>query len=214
MNSDSRYHLYWEALSGAIAPEMLLTEMHLAFEIIPVDMSAGEHKTPEYLAVNPSGQVPALRLPDGTLIGESAAMILSIGERHPQSPFVPMVGDPDRPTFLHWLLYMATSMYMSFVRSNHPERYTTDEESTEPIRAAALQAAERQFAVIDQAIRSTPHFLPRGFSALDMYLTMLTAWHPDRQSLFSRHKRVGASVQATLDRPACARIMAEHFAQA
>jgi glutathione S-transferase len=91
---------------------------------------------------------PARRLPDGTVICESAAIVLVIGERHPESPLVPMIGDADRPTFLYWLLYMATSVYMTFVRSNHPERFTTDVASTEPIRAAALDAVDRQFSVV------------------------------------------------------------------
>lgn len=207
----SGYMLYWEARSGAIAPEMLLTEMGIDFVKVPVDMAHGEHRTPEYLAVNPTGQVPALRLPDGNIIGESAAIVLAIGEGHPESPFVPSLGDNDRPTFLYWLLYMATSMYMTFVRSNHPERFTTDVNSSDPIREAALRTIDHQFGVVDQAIKGTPFFLARGFSALDMYLAMLTVWHPELEALFSRYRNVGGTVNAVLTRPACARIMAEHL---
>lgn len=214
MANTSGYQLYWEALSGAIAPEMLLTEIGIDFDKIPVDMSRGEHQTPKYLSVNPTGQVPALRLPDGTVIGESAAIILAIGERHAESPLVPNAGDSDRPTFLYWLLFLATSMYMTFVRSNHPERFTTAIDSISPIREAALEASDRQFGVVNQAIQGDPYFLTRGFSALDMYLTMLTVWHPNQEALFARHKRIGAAVQTTLNRPACGRILSEHRAQA
>jgi glutathione S-transferase len=49
--------------------------MQLDYQIYPVNMAAGEHKSAEYLALNPTVQVPALLLPDGQVIGESAAII-------------------------------------------------------------------------------------------------------------------------------------------
>jgi glutathione S-transferase len=205
-----KYKLYWEILSGAIAPQMMLEEIGAPYERVSVDMEAGDHKTEDYLSINPTGQVPALRMPDGTVIGESAAIILVLGERHPRSGLVPLVTEPDRAIFLYWLLFMATSMYMGFVRSNHPERFTLDHTTTESIRLAALEALDRNFGVLDRAIQGSPFFLARGFSALDAYLTMLLVWHPNLDQLFEQFPNVGALYHATNERPACARVMAEH----
>jgi glutathione S-transferase len=204
------YTLYWEKLSGAIAPQAMLEEMDVPYRKVSVDMEAGEHRGPAYLALNPTGQVPALGLPDGAVIGESAAMVLVLGERHPAPGLVPAPGDNDRPAFLRWLLFMAASVYMTFVRSNHPERFTTDERGTEPVRLAALRDIDRYFQVLDQAITGDPYLLGRGFSALDIYLAMLVVWHPDREDLFRRLPRIGALCLAVEQREAYARVIAEH----
>ena len=50
---------------------MLLREKAFEIEIVELDIEAGAHKCPEFLAINPLGQVPALRLDDGTCIAES-----------------------------------------------------------------------------------------------------------------------------------------------
>ena len=48
-----------------------------------VNFGHGEHRNPEYLAVNPVGKIPALRLPDGSVMTESAAILLYLCELAP-----------------------------------------------------------------------------------------------------------------------------------
>lgn len=102
------YTLYWERLSGAIAPQVMLELVGADYGLRHVDMAADEHRGPACTALCPSQRVPALTLPDGTTIGETAAIILTLGERHPEAGLVPGQGDPDRAAFLYWLTFMAT----------------------------------------------------------------------------------------------------------
>lgn len=204
------YRLYWEARSGAMLPEVMFEEMSIAYERVPVDMAAGEHRSPEYLAINPVGQVPALVLPDGRVIAESAAMALLLGERHADGGLVPAPDADDRPALLRWLLFMATSVYMTFIRVNHPERFTTDAGCTEAVRVAAVDAVDQQFGILEGAIAGDPWFLPRGYTALDIQLAMLTDWHPDRAALLQRNPAVGRLCEAAEARPAYARVLARH----
>ena len=64
-------------------------------------MTAGEHLSLEYLAINPTGQVPALTLPDGRVIGESSAIVLALGEEHLDGKLAPLQGAADHPAFLY-----------------------------------------------------------------------------------------------------------------
>jgi glutathione S-transferase len=115
-NFVQEYQLYWERMSGAIAPQCLLEEMGLAWSKIHIDMAAEEHTSPDYVAANPTMRIPALLTPTGNTIGETGAIIVMLGEWHPESRLVPQPGETDRADFLFWLFYMASVGYPPFVR--------------------------------------------------------------------------------------------------
>src|SRR2546421_7551473 len=58
----------------------LLRQLGIEHERVEVDIFAGESKTDEYLALNPAGRTPALRLDDGRAIAESNAILLFLAE--------------------------------------------------------------------------------------------------------------------------------------
>jgi glutathione S-transferase len=173
-------------------------------------MAANEHRTEAYLSQNPTGQIPALKLDDGRIMGESAAIVLFLGEQHPEGNLVPSPGDQERSEFLFWLMYMATSGYMTFVRSCHPERHTTDQEAIDPVRLAAEAQIDRIFDTLEGAVGGDPYFLPSGFSSLDIYLTMLTTWHADKAALFENNPKIAKLCAAVEKRPAYQRVMQDH----
>lgn len=68
--------LYWYPLSGhAHRAHMLLSMLELNFELITVDLPAGEHQQPEFLALNPFGQIPVL-VDGDTVIADSNAILV------------------------------------------------------------------------------------------------------------------------------------------
>lgn len=204
------YKLYWEEKSGAIAPQAMLEEMDIDYEKVPIEMARGANLLPDYLGLNPTGQVPSLGLPGGSVIGETAAIILTLGERHPDSPLVPCGGSEERPSFLFWLMYMATSGYMAFGRSCHPERHTTDQQRLDPVRLAAEAHIERLFEKLEDAITGSPFFQPSGYSALDIYLTMLTTWHRDKAALFEKNPKIARLCSTVESRPSYNQVMRDH----
>ena len=204
------YSLFWEKGSGSIVVQAVLEEMGIPYERRYVDMQAGEHRGDVYLAENPTGLVPALKLPDGRTIGESAAIVLHLGEQGGERRVVPPGGDVERPDFLYWLLYLATTGYTMYGRFAHPERYTTDQDALEPVCAAARNDIIDCFDVLDAAVAGDPFFLPSGFGALDIYITMLAGWHPDRGALFDRNPKIAALCNAVETRPSYQRVMAAH----
>ncbi|BCL73959.1 glutathione S-transferase (plasmid) [Vibrio nigripulchritudo] len=67
--------LYWHPISGhAHRAHMLLSMLDLEFKLIPIDLIAGEQKTPDFLALNPFGQIPVLV--DGDIIISDSNAIL------------------------------------------------------------------------------------------------------------------------------------------
>ena len=204
-----RYALYWEAMSGAMAVELLLEEIGTDYERVAVDMAAGDHRTEAFRLLNPTGQIPALRLPEGETIGESAAIILILGERHPGA-LVLAPGDTDRPEFLRWLIYMATSPYMTFVQFNHPDRFLDDRGAHTDLTANARSRLLGQFSVLDAAISGAPFFMARGPTALDFYLYMLVEFYDDRAGLFVGRQKLQALHGAVSARHSVGRTRPDH----
>lgn len=204
------YRLYWAAETGAIAPEVMLEEAGAAYERVAIDFAAGEHRAPGFLAINPVGEIPALELPDGTVMTESAAMVLLLGERHPRTGLVPSVDDPERPRFLRWLFYMAAAVYPMLARMNHPERFAAPPCRDEPDRGEAIRRLDAQFDMLENAIAGSPWFLASGYGALDIYLTMLADWHPEREWLLARNGRLAELVRTIEVGTVYARVMERH----
>lgn len=204
------YTLFWEAMSGAMAVEFVLEEAGLPYRLRHVDMSAGEHLSDAYRAINPTRQVPALALPDGRVIGESVAIILTLGERHHETGLVPTLHEDERPTFLRWLIYMAASPYMTFVQFNHPERFLDDHATHAALIENARNRLTHQFGLIDAAITGVPFFLKSGLTALDLYVFMLVSFFPEREKLLSRRPNLDRLVQAVGNRKSVQRVLARH----
>lgn len=204
------YSLYWEYGSGAIGPQAMLMEIGAPFEKVHIDMAAGAHLSADYLAINPAAQIPALKLPDGRLMAETAAITLALGERHPESNLVPDVDAVERPFFLTWLSYMAANGYKTFSRACHPEQFTTDESANHSIRMRAEQDLLKFFGVLEGQVQGETSFLATGFGALDIYLVMLTLWHPERETLLASHPKIAAICRHIEDRPAFRAVMNDH----
>lgn len=205
------YILYWSADTGAFAVQAVLEELGQPYERIVTDTKQGQHLTPGFAAVNPMRQVPALRLPDGTVITESAAMVLHLCDAHPEAGLLPPPGTSARAVAYRWLLWLATGLYETDLRYHYAARYTHDPAAAEDVKMAALVRMDELTAMAERLLGPGPCVLGERFSAVDIYLFMLVLWHPARQAIFARHPGLGAHARLVRARPAIGRIWAQHF---
>ncbi|QLE46085.1 glutathione S-transferase family protein (plasmid) [Nostoc sp. C052] len=100
--------LYEFAPTRSIRVRWVLQELGVEFDAISINMRAGEHRTPDFLTINPTGKLPVLI--DGEhIITESVAIALYLGEKYPESNLVPT----DlllRAQLYRWLLFTATEL--------------------------------------------------------------------------------------------------------
>jgi GST-like protein len=129
--------------------------------------------------INPLAQVPTLVLEDGRIMTESAAITLYLAELTGRDDFVPSPGSPDRPEFLRWLVFLVASLYPVFTYADVPARFVPEETAREGFRAAVDAYAQRLYGVLEAQARG-PWFLGERFSALDLYLSVMTRWRPRR----------------------------------
>ncbi len=204
------YKLYWSKMTGVIAPQVLLEEVGAEYEKIVVDLEEEENFGAEFLAVNPMAQIPAMQLPDGTVITESAAMTLHITDCYPKAKLAPAPGSSDSAIFLRWLIFMAASLYTTDLRLFYPDQFTNDQNGHDGVMASGRADMDRFFGILNDALEPGPYLLGETFSAADIYLWMLAAWHPEPAKMLAINSRVKQLVELVQSRPATARVWEEH----
>ena len=101
--------LYYNPRSRATIAKWALDECGAAYEIVPIDFEKREHKSPDFLAINPAGKLPALV--DGeTRLFENAAICLYLAEKFPQTGLAPLASSPERGRFLSLIVYSTSQL--------------------------------------------------------------------------------------------------------
>lgn len=79
--------LYDDMISGnGYKVRLMLSQLRIPFRYMPVDVVAGETRTPQFLAINPNGQIPVIMLEDGRTLSQSNAILLYFAEETPLLP--------------------------------------------------------------------------------------------------------------------------------
>src|SRR6185503_8136780 len=89
------FTLYGDLGSGAFSAEAALAEVGAPYNFELVSLDKNEQKQPAFLAINPSGKMPALRLPEGEIVTESAAILLTLADHFPQARLLPPQAGPE-----------------------------------------------------------------------------------------------------------------------
>ena len=205
------YKLYWAQNSGALAPQILLEEVGADYQRVVIDLEKGEETKPEFLAINPRGQIPALALTDGSLLTESAAIMLQIADNHPAPGLLPMPGSADRGQVYRWLFYAVANIYEADLRLYYSERFTTDVSSADSVKKKGREDMDRAWELLEPELGDGPFMLRERYSVIDPYLLMLVHWHEQLQELLARCPKLKRLCDAVRRRPAVERIWSQHY---
>lgn len=202
--------LYWKPNSGSLAPMALLEETGLPYATVKVDAAAGEHKSEAYRRdVHPLGLIPALRLRDGRVMIESAAIVAYLADLAPEKRLAPAPNSPERGFYLQWLVYGAATLYPAYSRHYHPDRHRVRDGDDEAVMTLAVAAVDEAWRPVESALADGRTFLLGDHcSAADIYLAMLALWHPDKASFRAACPGVERMRKAVWQRPAAAKALA------
>ncbi|MGC9953954.1 MAG: glutathione S-transferase family protein [Rhizomicrobium sp.] len=204
------YILYGDKGSGAFCVEAALAEAGAPYEFQTISLDNNEQKSPAFLAINPSGKLPALRLPSGEIATETAALLLIVAERHPQAALLPLMGTPERAQAVRWIAFMASEIYPMVEIYDYPARFAPEGEPAEALRRKANDRIRERMLVVEQAVAG-PWLLPGGFSAADLYAAMFSRWRPCRDWQDANLSKMRAIAAAVAAREKTAPIWSRHF---
>lgn len=203
--------LYGEPGWGSAIIEAQLEWLGLGFSFQRVgDVFASPGARAMAERVNPLGQIPTLVLADGTVMTESAAITLLLADITGQDDLVPGPLSPARPAFLRWLVFIVANIYPTYTYADDPARFVPDEAAQAGFKGAVAAYARRLYTLLEAA-SGAPWFLGERFSALDLYIAVLTRWEPGRDWFTAHTPRLAAIARRAEALPQLQNIWARNF---
>ncbi|MBS7811488.1 glutathione S-transferase family protein [Roseococcus pinisoli] len=166
--------LYVSTRSSSLAARLAFALSGLPGDVQEISLRQGEGRTPEYLALNPKGQVPALLLDDGQVITETPAVLLALGEMAPESGLIP--GEQmARWRVMEWISWGSWQLARNFGPGFAPDRFGPAPAENE-IRTQAVGRVEEALAFIDSRLEGNDWIVGDAVSAADLYIAMITVF--------------------------------------
>ncbi|MBL6454457.1 glutathione S-transferase family protein [Belnapia sp. T6] len=205
------YILYGDKGSGSAPVEMALAEIGAPVELHAVPLEGDYQLAAEYRRINPMGRIPTLILPDGTVVTESLAILLTLVDRHPEAGLLPPPSDPGRAVELRWMALVAGEFYPCVTRGDYPERFSADPAHAPAIKARAIEMGRDIWRLIEAQIEPAPYLLGERFSVADLYLAFLSRWMGGREWTPANCPKVESIARAVAARPSVAPVWAKHI---
>jgi glutathione S-transferase len=204
--------LYYAPQTRAIRPRWLLEEIGAPYELVRLDLSAGDQKKPEYLKLNPNGTVPTL-VDDNVTLYESAAIVQYLADKFPQTQLAPAVGTAARGKYYQWIHYAMSALeppavtiflHTTGTRMGRPQHERIPQ--LVPEARAQLATAVK---VVDDALAGKQFILGDAFSAADVMMGATLGWCMMLGMLGDDAANVQAYIARLGARPAVARAQAD-----
>ena len=202
------YTIFGDLRSGAFSAEAALAEVGAPYEFRQVSLKTNEQKSPAFLAVNPSGKLPALKTPEGDVVTESLAILLTIADHFPNGQLLPSPGTPARAKAYRWLAFMASEIYPMVEIEDYPERFAPA--APEALRMQAVARIREQLAIVERNMAGT-WILPTGFSLVDIYAAMFMRWAAGPNWERFELPRLKAMTEALSARPGAGAVWQRHW---
>jgi len=198
------YTLHYYPANASFAPHVLLQESGTPHQLELIDRAANQHRSPEFLKLNPAGRIPAM-VDDDLVLFESAAICLHLCDRHPDMAMAPEIGSPERASFYKWLIYITNSIQPDILQYYYTDRYTTEPDGMPGVKASAGARIQNWFDIIEDALGDEPYLAGSAVSAADIYLLMVSRWAHFLNRPPKSMPKIGALLERVLERPAVRR---------
>ncbi|MGU3522733.1 glutathione S-transferase family protein [Enterobacteriaceae bacterium C23F] len=159
---------------GSAISEVMLTMAEMPYHFVNVegfDEPGLQHDVLEQL--NPLCQVPTLRLADGTIMSESAAIALMILDMRPD--LAPPPGSPQRALFQRLLIWIVANVYPTFTYADYPQRFAPD--APEQLQNSCIAFRKTLYQWLDRQLVG-PYALGDNVTLLDAYIVVMRTWGP------------------------------------
>jgi glutathione S-transferase len=187
--------LYYMPAACSLAPHIALREAALPFDLERVGRDKKTASGGDYLAVNPKGSVPALKLDGGEVLTEAGVIQQYIADQAPAKKLAPAAGTPERYRLQEWLNYIASEVHKGIGQLFNPLM-------PEDYKAVVKKGlGERQLPFLEKALAGKEYLLGQ-FSVADGYLFTVLNWTNNHKIDLSAYPNISAFMKRMAARPA------------
>lgn len=188
--------LYTHPMSRGRVARWMIEETGLPYQAQILDYGTAM-KSPEYLAINPMGKVPALRHGDA-IVTENAAICAYLAELVPERRLAPPEDSPERAAYFRWLFFMAGPFEALLTAKGSG--------TLAPPRTAGYGNEDDPLRTLEQAVAGRDYLAGNHFTAADLYVAACLGYYLRIGALAPRPAFV-AFAQRHMSRPAALRAM-------
>ncbi|QVW21560.1 glutathione S-transferase [Pseudomonas hormoni] len=204
------YQLYGHQNSGAAAIEAALELCEIPYRFIDVEVSTEAAHALEKL--NPLKQIPTLQLPDGSILTESAAILIHLGLTFPKSKLLPD-NAAERDQAIRGLVYIVSNCYAAIGIIDYPERWlqVADKPSRDNLMAGARERLHWSWEVFADQFSGELYLGDEPPGALDVLAAVITRWAGSREYLRGARPGFFAWLERIDRHPTLAPVFARHW---
>ncbi|MDB5765139.1 MAG: gstA1 [Herminiimonas sp.] len=168
MNVSRQVTLFHSPNTRSAGALILLEELGADYRLHVLNMKAGEQRSPEYLAINPMGKVPALKHGDA-LVTEQPAIFLYLADLFPEAGLAPAIGDPLRGPYLRWMVYYGSCFEPALI--DRAQKREPAPPSTSP-----YGDYDTMLKTLTDQLAKGPYLLGDNFTAADVLWGTALTW--------------------------------------
>ena len=160
---------YTNPMSRGRIVRWMLEEVGHPYQTVVLDYESGM-KSPDYLAINPMGKVPAIRHGD-TIVTEGAAICAYLADMFPDAGLAPPSGNERRGPYYRWLFFAAGPVEAAVTAKSLGLLAPPDKKSM-----AGYGSFEDTIDALETAVRDGPYICGDQFTAADVYVGSQIGW--------------------------------------
>ena len=196
--------IYGMARTRAFRALWVAMELGIDYEHIPVEIGDAGARTPEFLAINPNGRLPAI-VDGGFVLVESLAITLYLAKKHGTGTLYPAKIEAEAKAW-QWTLWALTEVDRGVnIWSLHAIRLPPAERNAAKL-AEALQVIAAPFEVLDEAVSKQPYLLGHDFTVADLNVAAVISRAIEMD--LSATPRLKTWLERCLERPAARKALA------
>lgn len=196
--------------SCALASHIALEEAGADYEAVSLSLKDGDQRTPDYLAVNPKGRVPALVVPGRGVLTENPVILGYVAQTHPQARLAPNDDSFAFGEMQAFNIFLCATVHPAFAHVFRPYRYADGEEAAAAMKAKAPVALAEHFSLIEDRLADGRPWVHGGdYTVSDGYLLVFTRWlERGFAEVAARFPETIAHRKRVQERPAVRRVLA------
>ena len=167
--------LYYATGTCALATHIALEEAGASYEAVPVDFRSQAQRSPEYLAINPKGRVPALVTERGTLT-ETPALLLFVAQSFPEAELAPLADPFVLAQVQEFNNYLCGTVHVAHAHGRRGARWADDAAAIEAMRRKVAANMTECFELIERKLLKGPWVIGEQYTICDAYLFTIGSW--------------------------------------